>query len=364
MERDASKEDYSKMSDFEPYTEAILELVLPIIDEKHKIYEGLFRNLQNFSEPFTSDLITSVYTDVITNRQTLEQSAEQGIHLELLEQYSRQIVSLRFLEVISSLKLTETEDLFAFTKRRTLEALQAIKEAEKRLKETLEKINTYQGLEWLIFAYNFLRNAFESYASAKFVDGSLLNCLFAAMVSIHEAKTFRSFLDSVLKRNEGGRKISLKAFADVAKEIAETAKGIFASVGEEHINNEEEERLHTIIKQKTIQDLEIALKNQNYLLAINLSHQIIFDSSYIIHWGISLPQSYIRQQVEAKISEFMRGIQEIRKRGKWDCILPLYFFEKSLVSGSPPHIISAVNTSGVIMGILERDIKKPVLSYF
>ncbi|MFX1534891.1 MAG: hypothetical protein ACFFDI_11765 [Promethearchaeota archaeon] len=352
------------MSDFEPYTEVILELLLPIIDEKHKTYEDLFRNLQNFSEPFTSELITSVYTDVITNRQVLEQSAEQGIHLELLEQYSRQIVSLRFLEFVSSLKLTETEDLFSLTKRKALEALSAIKEAENLLAETLEKISTYQGLEWLIFAYNFLRNAFESYSSAKFVDGSLLNCLFAAMMSIHEAKTFRSFLDSVIKRNEDGYKISLKAFADVAKEIAETAKEIFASVGEEHINNEEEERLHTIIKQKRINDLETALKKQNYLLAINLSHQIIFDSSYIIHWGISLPQSYIRRQVEAKITEFMQGIEEIRKRGKWDCILPLYFFEKSLVSGSPPHIISAVNTSGVIMGILERDIKKPILSYF
>jgi tRNA(Glu) U13 pseudouridine synthase TruD len=126
----------------------------------------------------------------------------------------------------------------------------------------------------------------------------------------------------------------------------------------EHVNNQEEETLLTKTLNYLVPTMEKAFKEEDYLTAVDIAQTVIYNGELIKAAFVQAPQSYLRSLIAQKFMEFSQLIAMTREKGRFDAILPIFYYEKAAGPiGEPSRMIASANLSVILIGVMEKELR-------
>ncbi len=330
------------------------DLIKPFIQKKKKEHDKLLKEVKDAVKPnFSSSTINS-YLEILRNEMSINMLIDEGYYLLSISALLTNIIHLNVINAKIKGKIKqELED-------KINEAEEKLTTAKELLHETYEKMKTYQGFEWLIFAYTYLRDAevsFNIIRAREDVDSELY---FNACLVIEMCSVLKDFIELIKAIDEKGKKAGdlKKSMKDFAFTLIQTAEYDLKTVRPEHVNNPDEEALLVKTVNYYVPVMTKAFEEKEYITAIDSAQLVIFNSELIKAAFVQAPQSYIRSLIEQKLMEFNQLISKTREKGKFDAILPIFYYERAAgPMGEPSRMIASANLSMALIGIMEKELR-------
>ena len=359
------------MSANEVYPEELKKLLEPIVSKRAERFEERLKNIQSKS---TAYLPASIINDYIQGAKSYEEIIKPNLeaaYLSALTLLLQKEYVLEGVEIyISSLEDEGlTEDLLEKYFNQSSEAL---KSAKSSLDEILKNMKTTQEFETVLFAFNFLKQALRYHNAACLHDASnfmyLLNCL--ATRSFSEGfMDFAEVCISLRDKRRGNLVGGMDPLDELAKTILRSAVASFRTISFQHINNPDEQALYDQTKMFRLSKMEANYKKQEYVSAITIAIDLFYDMEFIKHAGFNMHPQWMQKIIEDRRVQFVELIKETRKRGRFDGLLSIYYLEQCFMPPTTPnypaHLIASFNTARMLIGSMERDLKRQtdVLTY-
>jgi hypothetical protein len=224
----------------------------------------------------------------------------------------------------------------------------------------------------VLFAYNFLKQAMRYHNAACLHDQSnfvfLLNCL-AAKGFAEGFLDFSEVCISLRDKRKANLVGGMEPLDELAKTILRSAAANFKTISFQHINNPEEQNLYDQTKMFRLAQMEKAYEQKQYVQAIAVAIDIFYDLEFIKYAGFNIHPQAMQKIVKDRQVQFVELIQETRKRGRFDGLLSVYYLEQCFLPPTTPnypaHVIASFNTAKMLIGAMERDLKRQtdVLTY-
>lgn len=358
------------MSANEVYPEELKKLLEPLVSKRAERFEKRLENIQSKS---TAYFPASIINDYIQGVKTYEEIVKPSMqaYLSALTLLLQKEYILEGVEIyIASL---ENEGLSGeLLDNEFQKASSALNAANSQLVEILENMKTTQEFETVLFAYNFLKQALRYHNAACLHDGSnfifLLNCL--ATKSFAEGfMDFGEVCISMRDKRKANLVGGMDPLDELAKTILRSAVASFRTINFQHINNPEEQNLYDQTKMLRLSQMEKAYEKQEYVLAITIAIDLFYDMEFIKHAGFNMHPQFMQKIIEDRRIQFVELIKETRKRGRFDGLLSIYYLEQCFMPPTTPnypaHLIASFNTTRMLIGSMERDLKRQtdVLTY-
>ncbi len=358
------------MSANEVYPEELKKLLEPIVSKRAERFEKRLENIQSKS---TAYFPPSIINDYIQGVKTYEEIIKPSLqsYLSALTLLLQKEYILEGIEIyISSL---ENEGLSgSLLDKEFQKATSTLNKANSSLDEILKNMKTTQEFETVLFAYNFLKQALRYHNAACLRDTSnfvfLLNCL--------ATKSFaEGFLDfgevciSLRDKRKANLVGGMDPLDELAKTILRSAVASFRTISYQHINNPEEQALYDQTRMFRLSQMEKAYEKQEYVLAITIAIDLFYDMEFIKHAGFNMHPQWMQKIIEDRRVQFVELIKETRKKGRFDGLLSIYYFEQCFMPSTSPnypaHLIASFNTARMLIASMERDLKRQadVLTY-
>ncbi|MGQ9721741.1 MAG: hypothetical protein ACUVXA_10515 [Candidatus Jordarchaeum sp.] len=329
-------------------------MIKPFIQKMKSEHDKLLKEVNDSLKPNLSSSTIESYLEILRNQFSIDMLIKEGYHLLSISGLITNKIHLNVIKAKMSGKIKE-------------ELEDKIKDAEEKLTstknllyETYENLKSYQGFEWLIFAYTYLRDAETSanlLRAREAVDSELF---FHACLAIEMCNIFTDFIDLIKTIDEKGKKADdiKKSMKDFAFTMIQTAEYDLKTVTPEHVNNPDEEALLIKTINYLVPVMTKMFTGKNYLVAIDTAQLVIFNAELIKAAFVQAPQSYIRSLMAQKLMEFNELISKTREKGKFDAILPIFYYEKAAGPlGEPSRMIASANLSMALIGIMEKELK-------
>lgn len=329
-------------------------MIKPFIQKMKSEHDKLLKEVNDSLKPnFSSSTIES-YLEILRNQFSIDMLIKEGYHLLSISGLITNKIHLNVIKAKMSGKIKE-------------ELEDKIKEVEEKLTstknllyETYENLKSYQGFEWLIFAYTYLRDAETSANRIRAREAVDSELFFHACLAIEMCNIFTDFIDLIKTIDEKGKKADdiKKSMKDFAFTMIQTAEYDLKTVTPEHVNNPDEEALLIKTINYLVPVMTKMFTGKNYLAAIDTAQLVIFNAELIKAAFVQAPQSYIRSLIAQKLMEFNELISKTREKGKFDAILPIFYYEKAAGPlGEPSRMIASANLSMALIGIMEKELK-------
>jgi predicted S18 family serine protease len=336
------------------YSPLMNSLIKPLIEKKRKEHETLFNEVGILVQANFSQRTIELYMEILKNKQTIEYLLEQDYNLLSISGLLTNIAQINVLR--AKIEGRVKKDL----ESKIEEAEEKLNSAKKQLNQTYENIKSYQGFEWLIFAYTYLKDAETSVNTLRAREEVDSELFYQACLAIELCDIFTDFTKIVEAIDEKGKKAEdlKKSMKDFAFRMIQTAEYTLKTVQPEHVNNPEEEFLLLKTTNYYVPVMEKAFKEGDYLKTIDTAQQVIYNAEIIKAAFLQAPQSYIRNMITQKFLEFNQLILLTRQKGKFDAILPLFYYEKAAgPMGEPSKMIASANLSMTLIGVMEQELR-------
>ncbi|MEM3594290.1 MAG: hypothetical protein QXS27_06155 [Candidatus Jordarchaeaceae archaeon] len=336
------------------YSPKMHELIGTLIEKKKKEHDLLFSEVSNLIKPNLPPSMVTSYMDILGNRDMAENLLDRGYDLLAVSALLSNIVLLNVLK--SKLENGVKKNL----ENKIFEAEEKLASAKFLLGETYGSIRSYLGFEWLIFAYTYLKEAETSVNLIRARDEKDSELFFHACLAIELCNVFTDFVGLIKNLDETQAKAPdiKKTIRDFTFELVMQSECVLKTVQPEHVNNQEEEALLTKTTNYLVPIMEKAFKEGNYLVAIDAAQTIIYNSELIKAAFVQAPPSYIRSQITQKFMEFNQLILRTREKGRFDAILPIFYYEKAVGPlGEPSKMIASANLSMILIGVMEKELR-------
>ncbi|MEM2144472.1 MAG: hypothetical protein QW279_03865 [Candidatus Jordarchaeaceae archaeon] len=330
------------------------ELISTLIDKKKKEHDVLFGEVSDSIKPNLPMSMVNSYMDILGNRGMVDNLLEGGYDLLAVSALLSNIVLLRVLK--SKLENAIKKDL----EDRIFEAEERLASTKVLLNEVYGRIRSYLGFEWLIFAYTYFKEAEMSVNLLRARDEKDSELFFHACLAIELLSVFADIVELIKTLDEKQMKASdiKKTIKDFTFELVMQSECVLKTVQPEHVNNPEEEALLAKTTNYLVPIMEKAFKEENYLTAIDAAQTIIYNAELIKAAFVQAPPSYIRSQIAQKFVEFNQLILKTREKGRFDAILPIFYYEKAAGPlGDPSKMIASANLSMILIGIMEKELR-------
>ena len=329
-------------------------LMKPLIQKKKREHDKLFKEVSNSLKPnFSSSTIDS-YLEIVRNELSIDMLMEEGYNLLSISGLLTNIIHLNL--IIAKMKGNIKKDL----EDKIIEAEEKLTSAKDLLRDIYRKIKSYQGFEWLIFVYTYLRDAENSINILRAREDVDSELFFHACLVIEMCSVFTDFIELIKNIDEKGKKVGdlKKSMKDFAFTLIQTAEYDLKTVRPEHVNNPDEEALLAKTVNYFVPVMTQAFEKKDYLTAIDTAQLVIFNSELIKAAFVQAPQSYIRSLIMQKLIEFNQLISKTREKGKFDAILPIFYYEKAAGPlGEPSRMIASANLSMALIGVMEKELR-------
>jgi len=336
------------------YSPLMNSLIKPLIEKKRKEHETLFNEVGVLVQANFSQRTIELYMEILKNKQTIEYLLEQGYNLLSISGLLTNIAQINVLRAKIEGRVKKNLE------SKIEEAEEKLNSAKRQLNQTYENIKSYQGFEWLIFAYTYLKDAETSVNTLKAREEVDSELFYQACLAIELCNIFTDFTKIVEDIDEKGKKAEdlKKSMKDFAFRMIQTAEYTLKTVQPEHVNNPEEEFLLLKTTNYYVPVMEKAFKEGDYLKTIDTAQQVIYNAEIIKAAFLQAPQSYIRNMITQKFLEFNQLILLTRQKGKFDAILPLFYYEKAAGPlGEPSKMIASANLSMTLIGVMEQELR-------
>jgi hypothetical protein len=330
------------------------ELISAIIDKKKREHDVLFDEVNGSIRPNLPAGMVNSYMDILRNRDTVDNLLEGGYDLLAVSALLSNIVLLKVLK--SKLEIAIKRDL----EDKIFEAEEKLASAKVLLNDTYGRLRSYLGFEWLIFAYTYLKEAEMSVNLLRARDEKDSELFFHSCLAIELLNVFTDIVGLIKTLDENQVKAPdiKKTVKDFTFELILQAECVLKTVQPEHVNNQEEEALLAKTTNYLVPIMEKAFKEENYLVAIDAAQIIIYNAELIKAAFVQAPPSYIRSQIAQKFVEFNQLILRTREKGRFDAILPIFYYEKAAGPlGDPSKMIASANLSMILIGVMEKELR-------
>jgi len=330
------------------------ELINTLIDKKKKEHDLLFNDVNNSIKPnFPTSMINS-YMDVLGNKDMVENLLDGGYDLLAVSALLSNIVLLNVVKSkVADVIKKDLED-------KIVEAEEKLALAKILLHDIYGRVRSYLGFEWLIFAYTYFKEAETSINLIRARDEKDSELFFHACLAIELCSVFTDFVGLIKTFDEKREKAPdlKKAMKDFAFEMIQQSECTLKTVQPEHVNNPDEEALLTKTLNYLVPIMEKAFKEEDYLTAIDTAQTVIYNAELIKAAFVQAPPSYIRSQISQKFMEFNQLISMTREKGRFDAILPIFYYEKAAGPlGEPSRMIASANLSMILIGVMEKELR-------
>lgn len=343
-----------KEGKFEFYSPRMSKLIKPFIQQQKKEHDKLFKEVRDSLGPNFSSKTVESYIEVLRNKRAIDSLIKNGYHLLSISALLTNTVELRVL------KAKIRGDIKKELEGKIAEAEESLASAKKLLEDLYSGLESYQGFEWLIFAYTYLRDAENSVNMIKAREDTDAKLFFDACLAIELCRVFTSFTEFIKTVDKDGKRADdlKKSLKDFAFRLVQTAEYDLKTVKPEHVNNPEEERLLAKTLDYLVPVMTKAFENEDYLTAIDTAQMVIYNAELIKAAFLQAPQSYIRSLIAQKLIEFNQLIAMTRKKGKFDAVLPIFYYEKAAGPfGEPSKMIASANLSMALIGVMEKELR-------
>jgi hypothetical protein len=330
------------------------ELINTLIDKKKKEHDLLFSEVNNSIKPNLPASMINAYIDILGNKEMVENILDGGYDLLAVSALLSNIVLLNVLK--SKIANAIKKDL----EEKILEAEEKLSSAKILLREIYGRMRSYLGFEWLIFAYTYFKEAETSVNLIRARDEKDSELFFHACLAMELCSVFTDFAGLIKNLDEKQEKAPdiKKTIKDFTFELVMQSECILKTVQPEHVNNQEEEALLTKTTNYLVPIMEKAFKGEDYLTAIDAAQTIIYNVELIKAAFVQAPPSYIRSQIAQKFMEFNQLILRTREKGRFDAILPIFYYEKAAGPlGEPSKMIASANLSMILIGVMEKELR-------
>ncbi|WXG41792.1 MAG: hypothetical protein WED07_13680 [Candidatus Freyarchaeum deiterrae] len=336
------------------YSPAMHELINTLIEKKKKEHDSLFKEVNDSIRPNFPSGMVNCYMDILGNKEMVDTLLDCGYDLLAVSALLSNIVLLTLLK--SKIDGVIERDF----KDKLAEAEEKVTSAKVLLTETYGKVRSYLGFEWLIFAYTYFKEAETSVNLIRARDDEDSELFFQACLAIELCSVFSDFVGLIKALDEKAEKAPdlKKSMKDFAFEMIQQAECTLKTVQPEHVNNQEEEALLTKTLNYLVPIMEKAFQEEDYLTAIDTAQTVIYNAELIKAAFVQAPSSYLRSQIEQKFVEFNQLILKTREKGRFDAILPIFYYEKAAGPlGEPSKMIASANLSMILIGVMEKELR-------
>lgn len=330
------------------------ELINSLIDKKKKEHDLLFSEVNNSIKPNLPTSMVNSYIDILGNKDMVDSLLDGGYDLLAVSALLSNIVLLNVLKskLMNAIKKNLENKIF--------EAEEKLASAKILLNDVYGRVRSYLGFEWLIFAYTYFKEADASVNLLRARDEKDSELFFHSCLAIELCSVFADFAALIKTLDEKLEKAPdiKKTIKDFTFELIMQSECILKTVQPEHVNNQEEEALLTKTTNYLLPTMEKAFKEENYLTAIDAAQTIIYNAELIKAAFVQAPPSYIRSQIAQKFMEFNQLIIKTREKGRFDALLPIFYYEKAAGPlGEPSKMIASANLSMILIGVMEKELR-------